>query len=55
MMHTRSMETNATWSEALAKAREEIRKYIPPGRDLTDALIQDRRAEVAQETKGEGT
>ncbi len=49
------MATNATRSEALAKVREEIRKYIPPGRNLIDELIQDRRAEVAQETKGEGT
>jgi len=36
-------------SQALAKVREEIRKYIPVGRDLADELIQDRRAEVERE------
>jgi AbrB family looped-hinge helix DNA binding protein len=34
---------------ALDQAREEIRKYIPAGRDLADELIQDRRAERAHE------
>lgn len=33
-------------TQALAKAREEIRKYIPAGRDLVDELIRDRRAEI---------
>jgi AbrB family looped-hinge helix DNA binding protein len=33
-------------SQALAKARQEIRKYIPAGRDLAGELIRDRRAEV---------
>jgi AbrB family looped-hinge helix DNA binding protein len=35
-------------SQVLAQAREEIRKYIPAGRDLADELIQDRRAEGSQ-------
>jgi AbrB family looped-hinge helix DNA binding protein len=33
---------------ALAQAREEIRKYIPAGRDLAAELIRDRRAEGKQ-------
>lgn len=33
-------------SEALAKARKEIRKYIPASRDLVEELIRDRRSEV---------
>jgi AbrB family looped-hinge helix DNA binding protein len=33
-------------SQALAKARQEIRKYIPAGLDLAGELIRDRRAEV---------
>ena len=36
-------------SQALAKARVEIRKYIPAGRDLAEQLIRDRRAEVERE------
>ena len=36
-------------SHALAKAREEIRRYIPTGRDLVEELIQDRRADVERE------
>jgi hypothetical protein len=36
-------------SEALAKARQEIRKYIPAGQDLAEELIRDRRAEVERE------
>jgi AbrB family looped-hinge helix DNA binding protein len=35
--------------QALAKARQEIRKYIPAGRDLAEELIRDRRAEVERE------
>jgi AbrB family looped-hinge helix DNA binding protein len=38
-------------SQALAKAREEIRKYIPDGRELADELIEDRRKEVEQEER----
>jgi AbrB family looped-hinge helix DNA binding protein len=41
----------ASRSQALAKAREEIRKYIPDGRDLVDELIEDRRKEVALEER----
>jgi AbrB family looped-hinge helix DNA binding protein len=36
-------------SQALAKVREEIRKYIPAGQDLAGELIRDRRAEVGRE------
>jgi bifunctional DNA-binding transcriptional regulator/antitoxin component of YhaV-PrlF toxin-antitoxin module len=36
-------------SQALTKVREEIRKYIPAGRDLAEELIRDRRAEVERE------
>ena len=36
-------------SQALAKAREEIRKYIPAGVDLAEQLIWDRRTEVERE------
>ena len=36
-------------SQALAKVRAEIRKYIPTGRDLAEELIRDRRAEVERE------
>jgi len=38
-------------SQALVKAREEIRKYIPADRDLVAELIQDRRAEAQREDK----
>ena len=33
-------------SQALVKARQEIRKYIPAVQDLAEELIRDRRAEV---------
>ena len=36
-------------SQAVAKVREEIRKYIPAGQDLAGELIRDRRAEVERE------
>jgi len=36
----------ASRSQALAKAREELRKHIPPGRDLVEELIRDRRKEA---------
>jgi AbrB family looped-hinge helix DNA binding protein len=36
-------------SQVLAQARDEIRKYIPAGRDLAEELIQDRRAEAKHE------
>ena len=37
-----------TRSQALAKVRKEIRKFIPPGRDLAAELIRDRRKEAAR-------
>jgi AbrB family looped-hinge helix DNA binding protein len=40
-------------SQALAKARREIRKYIPAGRDLAEELIRDRRAEAEREDQGD--
>ena len=43
-----SLQTTSR-SQTLAKIREEIRKYIPAGRDLAEELIQDRRAEVELE------
>jgi AbrB family looped-hinge helix DNA binding protein len=36
-------------SQALAKVRQEIRKYIPAGQDLAEELIRDRRAEAERE------
>ena len=36
-------------SQALAKVRQEIRKYIPAGHDLAAELIRDRRAEVKRD------
>lgn len=39
----------ASRSQALAKVRQEIRKYIPAGQDLAAELIRDRRAEVARD------
>jgi bifunctional DNA-binding transcriptional regulator/antitoxin component of YhaV-PrlF toxin-antitoxin module len=41
-------------SQALAKVRQEIRKYIPAGRDLAEELIRDRRAEVEREDQEAG-
>ena len=38
-----------TRSQALAKVRQEIRKYIPAGRDLAEELVRDRRAEAERE------
>jgi AbrB family looped-hinge helix DNA binding protein len=38
-------------SQALARARKEIRKYIPAGRDLAQELIRERQAEVKRENK----
>jgi AbrB family looped-hinge helix DNA binding protein len=38
-------------SQALAKVREQIRKYIPAGQDLAGELIRDRRAEVEREAE----
>jgi AbrB family looped-hinge helix DNA binding protein len=39
-------------SQALAKVRQEIRKYIPAGQDLAEELIRDRRAEAEREDQG---
>ena len=36
-------------SQALAKVRKEIRKYIPAGEDLAQELIQDRASEVVRD------
>jgi hypothetical protein len=41
-------------SQALAKVRQEIRKYIPAGQDLAEKLIRDRRAEVEREDQEAG-
>ena len=38
-------------AQALAKVREEIRKYIPAGQDLAEELIRDRRAEAERENE----
>jgi AbrB family looped-hinge helix DNA binding protein len=36
-------------SQALAKVRKEIRKYIPEGEDLAQELIEDRASEVERD------
>jgi hypothetical protein len=36
-------------TQALARAREEIRQYIPAGRDMVAELIEDRRADARRE------
>lgn len=36
-------------SQALAKARQELRNFVPPGRDLVEELIQDRKQEAEAE------
>ncbi|MGH6917310.1 MAG: AbrB/MazE/SpoVT family DNA-binding domain-containing protein [Geminicoccaceae bacterium] len=38
-----------TRRQALARARRMIREYIPSDEDLTQSLIDDRRAEAARE------
>ena len=38
-------------AQALARVREEIRKYIPAGQDLAGELIRDRRAEAERENE----
>jgi hypothetical protein len=40
-------------SQALAQARKELRKHIPPGRDLVQELIQDRQREAAEMAQAE--
>jgi AbrB family looped-hinge helix DNA binding protein len=39
----------STRRQALARARRMIRRYIPGDEDLTQSLIDDRRAEAARE------
>jgi AbrB family looped-hinge helix DNA binding protein len=39
----------STRRQALARARQMIREYIPSDEDLTQSLIDDRRAEAARE------
>lgn len=39
----------STRRQALARARRMIRAYIPSDEDLTQSLIDDRRAEAARE------
>lgn len=35
--------------QALARARKLLKQYIPPGKDLTQSLIEDRRKEAERE------
>lgn len=35
--------------QALARARRLLRQHIPPGKDLTQSLIDDRRREAERE------
>ena len=35
--------------EAIRRAQELVRKYVPPGRSLSDELIAERRAEAERE------
>jgi hypothetical protein len=37
---------------AMAEARAMVRRYIPPGANLADELVADRRAEAAREDRG---
>jgi AbrB family looped-hinge helix DNA binding protein len=39
----------STRRQALARARRMIREYIPSDEDLTQSLIDDRRAEAGRE------
>jgi AbrB family looped-hinge helix DNA binding protein len=39
----------ASRSQAVARVRERIRKFIPAGQDLVEKLIRDRRAEAERE------
>ena len=38
-----------TREQALTRIREELRRYIPEGRVLSEELIQERRAEALRE------
>jgi antitoxin PrlF len=39
-------------AQALARAQDELRKYIQPERSLADELIAERRAEAERENAG---
>jgi bifunctional DNA-binding transcriptional regulator/antitoxin component of YhaV-PrlF toxin-antitoxin module len=41
--------TVGTRRQALERIREQLRRYIPEGSDLSGELIEDRRREAAQE------
>jgi AbrB family looped-hinge helix DNA binding protein len=38
-----------TYQEAMRRAQEIVRSFVPPGMSLVDELIADRRAEAARE------
>ena len=38
-----------TYQEAMRRAQELVRSFVPPGVSLVDELIADRRAEAARE------
>ena len=38
-----------TYAEAMRRAQELVRSFVPPGVSLVDELIADRRAEAARE------
>ena len=38
-----------TYQEAMRRAQEIVRSFVPPGVSLVDELIADRRAEAARE------
>ena len=40
-----------TREQALARVREELRRYIPEGACLSEELIQERRAEAERENQ----
>jgi DNA-binding transcriptional regulator/RsmH inhibitor MraZ len=42
----------STRAAALARTREEIRKYVPQGVSLVDDLVKERRREVDRERNG---
>jgi AbrB family looped-hinge helix DNA binding protein len=42
-----------TYQEAMRRAQELVRSFVPPGVNLVDELIADRRAEAAREMDDE--
>lgn len=38
-----------TLQQAIRRAQETVRRYVPPGRSLSDELIAERRAEAQDE------